>query len=91
MAIATRTADAYERLRAAALGGEPVAGPDLATVRRHGLAGWLARLTLQPVVEPVRARPEPMPAAIDPMPIADELTRLIADIVVALAMETAHA
>ncbi len=79
-------------MRAAALGGEPVAGPDLGTVRRHGLAGWLARLTLQPVVEPACARPEPMPAAIaDPVPVADELTRLIADIVVALAMETTHA
>lgn len=79
-------------MRAAALGGEPVAGPDLGTVRRHGLAGWLARLTLQPVVEPARARPEPMPAAIvDPVPVADELTRLIADIVVALATEAAHA
>lgn len=33
-----------------------------------------------------------MPAAIaDPVPVADELTRLIADIVVALVMETTRA
>jgi len=86
------TVDAYERLRAAALGTEPVCGPDLGTVRRHGLAGWLERLTVQPLAAPTRARPEPLPAPIvGAVPAADELTRLIAGIVVALAVETAHA
>ena len=92
MAAATSTVDAYERLRNAVLRAEPVPGPDLGTVRRRGLASWLKGLILQPPVEPARARPEPMPnTSADPAPVASELTRIIAGIVIALVAEPAHA
>ena len=92
MAATTNTVDAYERLRAAVLNAEPVSGPDLGTVRHRGLASWLKGLTLQPVAEAARARRYRTPSSIsDPAPATNELTRLIAGIVVALAAEPAHA
>lgn len=73
------------------LSAEPLPGPDLSTVRRRGLAAWLKGLILQPPAEP-RFRPEPARNAIvDPVPAANELTRIIAGIVIALVAEPAHA
>ncbi len=86
---ATSTVDAYERLRTAVLYAEPVPGPDLGTVRRQGLASWLKGLILRPPVEPTLARPELMADAM--APVASELTRVIAGIVIALLAEPAHA
>ncbi len=44
MTAATNAVDAYETLRAAVLNGEPMAGPDLGTIRHRGvaqLAQWI--------------------------------------------------
>jgi len=74
------------------LSAEPLPGPDLGTVRRRGLASWLKGLILQPPPEPPRSGPEPARNTIaDPAPAANELTRVIAGIVIALVAEPAHA
>lgn len=93
MPAATSAVEAYERLRAAVLVAEPISGPDLGTVRHHGLASWLKRLSHAPLTAPDHARRElSLPSiASDPSPASNELTRLIAGIVVALAAEPAHA
>ena len=86
--------DAYERLRAAVLRAEPAAGPDHGIVRREGLAAWIAGLALVPAreVEPVRCPLRPAPALTLPSPMtANELTQLIAGILVTLAAEPTHA
>jgi hypothetical protein len=92
MSAATNTVEAYERLRAAVLGAEPVSGQDLSTLRHRGLASWLKSLDPQPQTAPHHARWALMQGTIPhPAPAANELTRLIAGIVVALAAEPAHA
>jgi hypothetical protein len=92
MPAATNTVEAYERLRAAVLGAEPVSGRDLSTVRHRGLASWLKNLDPQPHAAPDHARWALMQGTIPhPAPAANELTRLIAGLVVALAAEPAHA
>ena len=74
------------------LSAEPVPGADLGTVRRRGLAAWLKGVIAQPTGEPARARPEPASNTMaDPAPATSELTRVIADIVIALVTEPAHA
>jgi hypothetical protein len=85
--------DAYERLRAAVLRAEPAAGPDRGIVRREGLAAWIVGLALVPArEEPVCCSPRPAPAPTLPSPMAaNELTQLIAGILVTLAAEPAHA
>lgn len=80
--------DAYERLRAAVLGAQLVPGAGLMTLRRQGMAAWIkaARPTddLPPVL---RARPLPTAGG----PAVDELTLILASLVVALTAEPAHA
>jgi hypothetical protein len=83
----TRTVGDYEKLRAAVLGAEPVCAPDLGIIRRHGLAVWLKQSPVMPVAQ-LCARTQG--AIVDPAPATRELSRLIAGIVVALAVEPAH-
>jgi hypothetical protein len=91
MTAPTRTIVDYEKLRAAVLAAEPVRGPDLGTVRHRGLANWLKQPPLTPLVpQPCAGSDRRSGTVVDPAPATTELTRLIAGIVVALAMEPAH-
>jgi len=79
--------DAYERLRAAALGAQPVPGAGLATLRRQGMAAWVQ------AARPAHGLPHGLPA-LPPTsggPAASELTLILASLVVTLAAEPAHA
>lgn len=82
-----RTAQDYEDLRASVLDSGPIRGPEIGTVCDLGLASWLkqppklAALSCVDLHEASRAEPAS----------PTELTRVIADIVVALALETGHA
>jgi hypothetical protein len=88
----TEMVDAYERLRDAALRGEPLPGPDLGVVRRHGMAAWIKAWGSAPDVAQARWARAPRASPLSqPSPAASELTRLIAGIVVALVAEPAHA
>ena len=74
------------------MGAEPMPGQDLGTVRRLGLAAWLRGLIIASPVEPACAKQEPSLNTIPTMaPVVSELTRIIAGIVIALAMEPTHA
>jgi hypothetical protein len=80
---------AYEKLRAVVLNAEPCTGPGLCIIRRRGLAAWIRECGSESQVEAVRTN---APAtARDLPPTASDLTRLLAGIIVALAMEPAHA
>ena len=80
---------AYEKLRAVVLNAEPSAGPGLCVIRRRGLAAWIRECGSESQVEAVRTN---APATTrDRPPAASDLTRLLAGIIVALAMEPAHA
>lgn len=88
-AAADEVINAYERLRAAALGAEPIAGSGLATMRREGIAAWLKAAPTTPVL------PTSMPAAPRPPATAgiarNELTLLLASLVVTLSAEATSA
>ena len=80
--------DAYERLRAAALGAQPVPGAGLATLRRQGMAAWVQ------AARPTHGLPPGLPARLPPTaggPAASELTLILASLVVTLAAEPSHA
>ncbi|MFY9877726.1 MAG: hypothetical protein WCF79_18530 [Rhodomicrobium sp.] len=72
------------------LGAQLLPAAGLATLRRQGMAAWIktagARPDLPPALLPAR-RP---PATIDG-PATNELTRILASLVVTLTMESAHA
>ena len=77
---------AYERLRAAVLGAEPIPDAGLATMRREGMAAWLKAAHTTPALPPSMSavhRP-PTPAG----PARNELTLLLASLVVTLGAET---
>jgi hypothetical protein len=83
--------DGYELLRAAVLGADPDAGPNLGVLRREGLTAWFrslieARDIGAPLPWPARQLPT-WPAA---PPAPSELTRLIAGIVLAITAEPVH-
>ena len=88
MTTPTRSVSDYETLRAAVLGADPIRGPDLATVCHSGLAIWLKQSSLMPVAQQPCARTAS--AIVDPAPATNELIRLVAGIVVALAVGSAH-
>ena len=80
--------DAYERLRDAVLGAQPVPGAGLATLRRQGMAAWVQ------AARPAHGLPQGRPARLPPTssgPAASELTLILASLVVTLATEPAHA
>lgn len=82
----------YEKLRTAVLAGEAATSPGLGILRRRGLAAWM-RVQGQESHAKVACRdPEPPPSAKpDLSPPASDVTRLIAGIIVSLAMEPMHA
>jgi hypothetical protein len=85
-------ADTYEKLRTAVLHGEPAACPGLGILRRRGLAAWIRALGREPHAEAAYCDHRPAPSAThDPSPATSDVTRLIAGIIVAIAMETVHA
>ena len=83
---AIRPAAAYETLRSAVLSGHPSGKSGLAIIVHRGLTAWMG--------EPISEAPPPMPAATAsssppihstaPAPVSDELTRVLAGIIVAL-------
>ena len=90
--VAPDAGDAYEKLRTAVLRAEPAACPGLGILRRRGLAAWLRALGQEPHAEAAcRDHPPAPSAAYDSSPAASDITRLIAGIIVALAMESVHA
>ena len=88
-ANAGRVVDAYERLRAAVVGAQQIPGAGLATLRRQGMAAWIKASDSIP--DPT----SPLPAARRP-PTAgaiarNELTLILASLVVTLSAEPTHA
>lgn len=55
-AAAPSLVDAYEQLRAMALGAQPICGPGLSTLRRQGMVAWIrtASITPDPMPRPYR-------------------------------------
>jgi len=83
--------DVYEKLRAAVLSAKPTANPGLGIVRRRGLAAWIRALGQEPHAETAYYDHHPPSAKSDLSSPANDITRLIAGIIVALAMEPVHA
>jgi hypothetical protein len=82
----------YEKLRAAVLSADLTASPGLGILRRQGLAAWIRALGQKPHAETACCDHQPRPSAgPDPSPRASDITRLIASIIVAIAMEPVHA
>jgi hypothetical protein len=79
--------DAYEQLRAVALGAQSICGPGLSTLRRQGMVAWIrtASMTPDPMPRPYRRLPPAAPIA------TSELTSILASLVATLASEPAHA
>jgi hypothetical protein len=64
----------------------------LGLLRRRGLAAWIRTLGQDARGEAERAAGRPERATTpDPLPAASDITRLIAGIIVAIAMEPVHA
>ncbi len=79
--------DAYEQLRAVALGAQPICGPGLPTLRRQGMVAWIRAASVSP--DPT---PQPYRRLAPATPIAtSELTFILASLVATLASEPAHA
>ena len=80
---------AYERLRAAVLGAEPIPSSGLATMRREGMAAWAKAahgpLVLPPSMPAVRRPP------VSAGTVRNELTLLLASLVVTLSTEATGA
>jgi hypothetical protein len=85
--------DAYEKLRAAVLCAEPTSCPGLGIIHRQGLAAWIRVLGPPPHADGVDDHHPALvssPTCHQP-PGASELARVIASILVSIAMEPAHA
>ena len=94
IAASADAADIYERLRAAVLSAEPTADPGLGILRRRGLAAWMRALGQEPHAETACCDRDHQPPSSDkpePPPASSDITRLVAGIIVALAMEPVHA
>ncbi|OIM88928.1 hypothetical protein BLN97_42465 [Bradyrhizobium elkanii] len=85
-------ADSYEMLRAAALRAEFTACPGLVILRRRGLAAWV-RARGQEVDTEAACHDHRLAhsAPDNPSSPTSDITRLIAGILVAIAMEPFHA
>ncbi|WOH75730.1 hypothetical protein RX330_11950 [Bradyrhizobium sp. NDS-1] len=82
----------YEKLRGAVLSGEVTTSSGLGILRRQGLAAWMRALGHEPFAAVACRDPEPAPfAKPDLSPPASDVTRLIAGILVSLAMAPMHA
>jgi hypothetical protein len=85
-------ATVYEKLRTAVLSGQPTATPGLGILRRQGLAAWMRALGHEPHVVDGGLDPKPTRCTKpDPSPPPSDVARLIAGILVSLAMEPMHA
>jgi hypothetical protein len=84
-----RVVDAYERLRAAIVGAQQIPGAGLATLRRQGMAAWIkASYSAPDPTSPLLApRRPPTAGAI----ARNELTLILASLVVTLSAEPTHA
>jgi hypothetical protein len=84
-----RVVDAYERLRAAIVGAQQIPGAGLATLRRQGMAAWIkASYSAPDPASPLLApRRPPTAGAI----ARNELTLILASLVVTLSAEPTHA
>jgi hypothetical protein len=79
-------------LRAAVLRTDLTACPGLGVLRRRGLAAWIR--TLGPELHSEATRRDHRPAGTAPQaspPVTSDITRLIAGILVAIALEGVHA
>jgi hypothetical protein len=86
------TAAIYEKLRGAVLSGEVTTSAGLGILRRQGLAAWMRAMEREPHAAAACRDPQPSPSAKpDLSPPASDVTRLIAGILVSLAMEPMHA
>ena len=91
MTAPTRTAQDYEGLRPSVLSSAPIPSCEIRTVCHRGLASWLKQPPLKPIAPACADVDRASPAAmIGPTATSAELTRVIADIVVALALEPGH-
>jgi hypothetical protein len=74
------------------LNAEPSTYSGLCIIRRRGLAAWIRECGPEPQIKAVRTDHQAAsPTTRDLSPAANDLTLLLAGIIVALAMEPAHA
>jgi hypothetical protein len=74
------------------LNAEPSTYSGLCIIRRRGLAAWIRECGPEPQIEAVHSdRQAASLTTRNLSPAANDLTRLLAGIIVALAMEPAHA
>ncbi len=85
---ATSLVDAYEQLRAVALGAQPISGSGLPTLRRQGMAAWIRAASTTPDLTPPCPRWRPPAAGAS---ATSELTLILASLVAMLAAEPTHA
>jgi hypothetical protein len=81
---------AYEKLRAAILSAEAATSSGLGILRRQGLAAWMRALGQEPHAEVACHAPD-LPFSANLSSPASDVTRLIAGIIVSLALEPLHA
>lgn len=92
MVAPSDTTERYETLRAAVLRGGGAACPGLGILHRRGVAEWIRALGQEPPVEVACSDYRLTPSTPhDPAPATSDITRLVAGILVAIAMEPVHA
>jgi hypothetical protein len=82
---------AYERLRANLLGAQLLPAAGLSILRRQGMAAWIKAAEVQPDLPRALPATAPGPSAHIDSPAANELTRILASLVVAFITESTHA
>jgi hypothetical protein len=87
--IVTAQAAAYEALRAAVLSGRSNGQRGLAILIHRGMTAWIAEL--EPEESPATPSPARVPTRSLTASAPDELTRVLAGIIVALTTEDVHA
>jgi len=80
--------NAYEQLRAVALGARPACGAGLATLYRQGVAAWIRSASPLPITPLPAAQPIPSAARAD---VPNEVTLILANLVATLITENAYA
>ncbi|MBV9533432.1 MAG: hypothetical protein JO283_20810 [Bradyrhizobium sp.] len=84
-------AAAYETLRAAVLSGRSSGQRGLAILTHRGLAAWIGEARAEPAPTPSSTVPIRSAEATIPTPGPNELTRVLAGIVLALSTGSTHA